>query len=316
MRTFTLPASDGVALQVNQWSADQPPRAALLLIHGMSEHGARYAELGQALAARGIALYAPDLRGHGVTGQRQGLLGHYADHDGWRRVLEDLHQLELHLRACHPQVPLLLFGHSMGSYLAQAYLLRHGAGFAGAVLSGSNYQSPALYRLGRLVARLERWRQGPHGRSALLEWLTFGAFNKAFRPNRTRHDWLSRDPASVDAYLADPLCGFRCTNQLWIDLFGGLLEITPVANLAQIPHDLPLLVIGGERDPVSDGRRQLDLVDALRRAGLERVSAQLYPDARHELLHETNRADVIAFLLDWLEAALANRQSCHPKEIA
>ena len=158
--------------------------------------------------------------------------------------------------------------------------------------------------------------EGTPERYRLLEWLTFGTFNKAFRPNRTRHDWLSRDPASVDAYLADPLCGFRCTNQLWIDLFGGLLEITPVANLAQIPHDLPLLVIGGERDPVSDGRRQLDLVDALRRAGLERVSAQLYPDARHELLHETNRADVIAFLLDWLEAALANRQSCHPKEIA
>ena len=231
--------------------------------------------------------------------------------DGYLEALRALKQLD-----SVDADRVYLFGHSMGSYLAQAYLLRHGAGFAGAVLSGSNYQSPALYRLGRLVARLERWRQGRHGRSALLEWLTFGAFNKAFRPNRTRHDWLSRDPASVDAYLADPLCGFRCTNQLWIDLFGGLLEITPVANLAQIPHDLPLLVIGGERDPVSDGRRQLDLVDALRRAGLERVSAQLYPDARHELLHETNRADVIAFLLDWLEAALANRQSCHPKEIA
>ena len=316
MRTFTLPASDGVAIQVHQCGGEQPVRAALLLIHGMSEHAARYAEFGAALAARGIALYAPDLRGHGATGHAQGLLGHFADHDGWQRVLQDLHALEGLIRERHPGVPLLLFGHSMGSYLAQAYLQRHGAGFAGAVLSGSNYQPVALYRLGQLVARLERWRQGPTGRSDLLEALTFGAFNRAFRPTRTSHDWLSRDPAAVDAYLGDPLCGFRCTNQLWIDLFGGLREITPLASLARIPHDLPLLVIGGERDPVSAGRRQLDLADALRRAGLERVSARLYPDARHELLHETNRADVIAFLLDWLEAALAARQSCHPKEIA
>ena len=316
MRTFTLPASDGVAIQVHQCGGDPPVRAALLLIHGMSEHAARYAEFGAALAARGIVLYAPDLRGHGATGRAQGLLGHFADHDGWQRVLQDLHELESLIRERHPGVPLLLFGHSMGSYLAQAYLLRHGAGFAGAVLSGSNYQPVALYRLGQWVARLERWRQGPTGRSDLLEALTFGSFNRSFRPNRTGHDWLSRDPAEVDAYLADPLCGFCCTNQLWIDLFGGLMEITPVANLARIPRDLPLLVIGGERDPVSAGRRQLDLADALRRAGLLQVSTQLYPDARHELLHETHRADVTAYLLDWLEAALATQRSSPSKEIA
>lgn len=315
MRTFTLQTSDGLALQVHHSSARQPVRAALLLIHGMSEHAARYAAFGEVLTAAGIEFYAPDLRGHGLTGRQQGLLGHFADHEGWQRVLADLHELETLIRSRHPQTPLLLLGHSMGSYLAQAYLMRHGCGFAGAVLSGSNYQSALLYHLGRLVARLEAWRQGPTGRSALLEALTFGSFNRAFRPNRTGHDWLSRDTAEVDAYLADPLCGFRCTNQLWVDLLGGLLEITPIANLARIPHGLPLLVIGGERDPVSAGQRQLDLADALRRAGLQHVSVQLYPDARHELLHETNREEVMAFLLDWLEAALA-RQFRPTKEIA
>lgn len=316
MRTFTLQASDGVAVQVHQWSGDAPARAVLLLVHGMSEHAARYAAFGEALAPHGIEVYAPDLRGHGLTGSQQGIFGHFAKRDGWQRVLADLRELEGLIRERHPDTPLLLFGHSMGSYFAQAYLMRHGDGFAGAVLSGSNYQPVALYRLGRWVARLECRRQGPTGRSALLAALTFGSFNRAFRPNRTGHDWLSRDPAEVDAYLADPLCGFRCTNQLWVDLFGGLMEITPVSNLTRITHDLPLLVIGGERDPVSAGRRQLDLADALRRAGLLQVSTQLYPDARHELLHETHRADVTAYLLDWLEAALASQQSRHVKEIA
>ena len=315
MPTFSFRASDEVAVHVHQWRGNPPARAVLMLIHGMSEHAGRYAEFGEALAARGIDLYAPDLRGHGVTGTRQGVLGHFAAHNGWHRVLADLRELEQLIRERHPNTPLLLFGHSMGSYLAQAYLMHHGDGFAGAVLSGSNYQPVALYRLGQQVARLECWRQGPTGRSAVLEALTFGSFNRAFRPARTHHDWLSRDPAEVDAYLADPLCGIRCTNQLWVDLFGGLQEITPVANLARIPHDLPLLVIGGERDPVSAGRRQLDLADALRRAGLLQINTQLYPDARHELLHETHRAEVIAYLLDWLEAALATQQSRHAKEI-
>lgn len=315
MHTFPLRASDGVVVQVHHWRG-APARAVLLLVHGMSEHAGRYAAFGEALAARSIEVYAPDLRGHGATGAAQGLMGHFAERDGWRRVLADLAELEALIRQRHPETPLLLFGHSMGSYFAQAHLMRQGGGFAGAVLSGSNYQSAALYGLGRLVARLECWRQGPTGRSALLEALTFGSFNRAFRPNRTGHDWLSRDPAEVDAYVADPLCGFRCTNRLWVDLFGGLREITPVRNLARIPHDLPLLVIGGERDPVSDGRRQLDLADALRRAGLRHVTTQLYPDARHELLHEIHRADVTAFLLDWLEAALAGRQSRPTKEIA
>lgn len=316
MRTFPLQASDGIAIQVHHWRDDRPAKAVLLLIHGMSEHAARYAAFGEALAARGIELYAPDLRGHGATGAAQGVMGHFAERDGWQRVLADLEALEAFLREQHPGVPLLLFGHSMGSYLAQAHLMRHGAGFAAAVLSGSNYQPVALYRLGQLVARLECLRQGKTGRSALVEALTFGSFNRAFRPSRTRYDWLSRDPASVDAYIADPLCGFRCTNGLWVDLFGGLQTITPVDALARIPHTLPVLVIGGERDPVSDGRRQLDLAEALRRAGLRHVTTQLYLDARHELLHETHRADVTAFLLDWLEAALAGRQSCHHKEIA
>lgn len=316
MRTFSLQTSDGVAVEVHHWGDNVPERAALILLHGMSEHAGRYAAFGEALAAQGIALYAPDLRGHGITGTRQGILGHFAERNGWERVLADVRELESYIREHYPAKPLLLFGHSMGSYLAQAYLMRHGEGFAGAVLSGSNYQPTFLYKAGRLVAHLERWRQGPQGQSALVEWLTIGSFNRHFRPARTRHDWLSRDSAEVDAYVADPLCGFRCTNQFWIDLFGGLQEITPVANLARIPHDLPVLVIGGESDPVSAGRRQLDLADALKRAGLLQVNTQLYPDARHEVLHETHRAEVTAYLLDWFEAALVQHQSRHAKEIA
>jgi alpha-beta hydrolase superfamily lysophospholipase len=252
-------------------------------------------------------MYAPDLRGHGKTAEN-GTLGHFADDDGWCKVVGDLASLNQHIGQQHPGVPIVLLGHSMGSYIAQAYLLHHSASLYGAVLSGSNFQPVALYRAARQIARLERLRQGPKGRSALIEWLSFGSFNKKFKPARTSFDWLSRDPAEVDKYANDPLCGFRCTNQFWIDLLGGLQQISKASNLAQIDPGLPLLVIGGECDPVSEGKRLKDLADALRAAGSQSLQLKIYPQARHELFNESNRDEVTADVLSWIAQALSHRR--------
>ena len=314
-RTFWLDSSDGMPLHVNHWPLEHAPRAVLMLAHGMAEHSARYARLAAALNLQGIEVYGHDQRGHGLTAQH-GQLGHFADQNGWSRVVEDLATLNHHIRQQHPQVPIFLLGHSMGSYIAMAYLMRHSSSVHGAILSGSNYQPLALYKVARLIACLERWRQGRRGHSALIEKLSFGTFNKAFEPSRTAFDWLSRDEDEVDRYIADPLCGFRCSNQLWLDLLGGLQQITPVAHLAQIDPHLPLLIIGGERDPVSQGRRLNDLAGAFGRSGHVRTQLKIYPSARHELLNERNRDDVVHDLIAWLDHALATRstsaQEHHP----
>mgnify|MGYP000532323731 CR=1 FL=1 len=138
------------------------------------------------------------------------------------------------------------------------------------------------------------------------------SFNKAFKPNRTTFDWLSRDPVEVDSYIADPLCGFRCTNQLWIDLLGGLEGISNIKQLSQIDPGLPLLVIGGDCDPVSAGKRLNDLAGALKVAGLKNVELKIYPGARHELLNETNRDEVTRYLINWLDKALVFRRMQKP----
>ena len=238
------------------------------------------------------------------------MLGHYADTDGWNKVVGDLASLNHHIRQQHPRAPIFLLGHSMGSYIGMAYLMQHSCSLQGAILSGSNYQPLPLYKVAGLIARFERWRLGPTGRSRLIDFLSFGSFNKAFKPNRTGFDWLSRDPAEVDKYVHDPLCGFVCTTQLWCDLMDGFQQITPVHNLAQIDSDLPLLVIGGERDPVSQGKRLGDLAGALRSAGIKDVELKIYPEARHELLNESNRDEVTAYLHDWLDRALAHSRQC------
>ena len=311
-QAFWLNSTDAAPLYVNRWYSEQPPKALLMVAHGMAEHSGRYARLAEALVAQGFELYAHDQRGHGKTAEH-GTLGHYADANGWSLVVNDLASLNHHMRQQHPHAPIFLLAHSMGSYIGQAYLMQHSSSLQGAILSGSNYQPAALYRAGQLLARFERWRQGPKGLSALLEFASFGSFNKAFKPNRTAFDWLSRDPAEVDKYVNDPLCGFRCSNQLWVDLLGGLQHITSLKNLAQIDSSLPLLVIGGACDPVSNGTRQQDLANALSAAGNRHVQAKIYPDARHELLNESNRDEVTAYLIDWLHQALGQQRQPTPQ---
>ncbi|SDH44913.1 alpha/beta hydrolase [Pseudomonas abietaniphila] len=301
---FWLDASDHTRLYVNAWMPLTSPRAVVMLSHGMAEHSGRYARLGAALTDAGFALYAHDQRGHGRTAAN-GVLGHYADRDGWNTVVGDLASLSASIGQRHPDVPVFLLGHSMGSYIAQAYLLHHSASVQGAVLSGSNFQPVSLYRSAAVIARLERWRQGARGRSAIIEFLSFGSFNKAFKPVRTPFDWLSRDQEEVDKYVNDPLCGFRCTNQFWLDMLGGLQQISKKSNLAQIDKSLPLLIIGGECDPVSEGKRLKDLAGALTDTDHALVTLKLYPQARHEILNETNREEVTHDLLAWLEQALS-----------
>jgi len=308
--TFWLEANDRSGLFVNQWLPAGTPKAMVLLAHGMAEHSGRYARLGETLGDAGFGLYAHDQRGHGKTAER-GTLGYFADNDGWCAVVSDLASLSRHIGQAHPGVPIFLLGHSMGSYIAQAYLMHHSASLQGAILSASNFQPVALYRAASLIARFERLRQGPKGRSALIEWLSFGSFNKTFKPNRTAYDWLSRDPVQVDAYASDPLCGFRCTNQLWIDLLGGLQQISKASNLAQIDPGLPLLIMGGECDPVSEGKRLTDLATALRKAGNRQLQLNLYPQARHELFNETNRDEVMADVIEWLNQALSRNRPSH-----
>ena len=305
--TFWLTANDHSRLYVNQWLPDAPPKALIMVSHGMAEHGGRYVRLAEALCGAGYGVFALDQRGHGRTAD-EGTLGLFAEQDGWNKVVGDLASLNQHIGQQQPGVPIILLGHSMGSYITQAYLLHHSASLHGAVLSGSNFQPVALYRAARLITRAERLRQGLRGRSALIEFLSFGSFNQAFKPNRTAFDWLSRDPDEVDRYLQDPLCGFRCTNQLWFDLLGGLQQISKASNLAQIDPGLPILVIGGECDPVSEGKRLKSLAHALREAGCQNLQLNIYPQARHEVFNETNRDEVTADVLTWLDQALTLRR--------
>ncbi|WP_419835554.1 alpha/beta hydrolase [Endozoicomonas atrinae] len=289
-------------IPVYQWLAEKNPKAVIHISHGMAEHGPRYQELAEQLTMRGFHVYAHDHRGHGATiiqGQTSNQ-GHFGNHDGWNNVVQDLKLVVDHILAQHPSLPCFLLGHSMGSYILQSYLSRHNPKISGVILSGSNFVAKPLLLLGRLVAKLETLRQGIMGYSPVIHQLTFAGYNSSFKPNMTEFDWLSRNPELVKQYVRDPLCGFRCSNQLWYDLFGGLQEICSKNTLKKINHQLPILIMGGDRDPVSAPDGLKDLQKALINSGHSNTTLMLYPDARHELFHETNNKEVIDQLCVWL----------------
>jgi alpha-beta hydrolase superfamily lysophospholipase len=223
-------------------------------------------------------------------------------------VLGDIHQLNGIARKENPNVPVVVMGHSMGSFFVQNLMFAHPEDLDAAVLSGTTGKPPAIAKIGIYVARLERKRVGARGTSGLLHEMGFGAFNKPFKPARTALDWLSRDPLEVDKYVADKRCGFVASTQLWIDLLGGLDFIAKPDNQRKIRKDLPVYIFSGARDPVGDmGKGPMSLIAAYRAAGLTNIEHKIYPDARHETLNETNRDDVVRDLLAFLERALAAR---------
>jgi alpha-beta hydrolase superfamily lysophospholipase len=301
--TFLLDTHDAYPVVVHHWEPRAPARGVVNLAHGMAEHASRYGYLAEALIDAGYAVYAEDHRGHGETAASPDDLGFLAEHRGWATVLDDLHRVTLRARADHPDAPLFLLGHSMGSFLAQQYLFTFPTEIDGLVLSGPKGPMGQLAGAGALAARAERRRLGPHGRSQLLDTLSFGAYNKPFEPVRTRFDWLSRDPAQVDAYVDDPRCGFLATTQFYLDLFAGLGVIGQLDRLRQGARtDLPVYVFAGTEDPVGGTEGVTQLVEHYAMAGMTEVRQRLYDGGRHEMLNEINRDEVIGELLGWLGA--------------
>lgn len=299
-------ADDGKKLALRIWRPKAGPKAILHIAHGMAEHSGRYRAFAERLTDAGFAVFAGDHRGHGLTIEAPEEQGYFADQNGWRRVLDDLWLINRQAAGSYPGLPIFLFGHSMGSFMTQQFITEHGEALAGAVLCASNGKPGALAAIGLWLAKLERLRLGRRGHSKLLNKMSFGEFNKRFQPARTDFDWLSRDPAAVDAYIADPLCGFICTTGLWCDLLAALPGLTVPKRLTAVPKNLPVLVIAGRADPVSAGTRGLlSLLQAYDNVGLRQVKSIFYDGARHELLNETNADGVMQDILDWLGQAQA-----------
>lgn len=304
--TFTLDGDDGQQLFAYRWLPDDGrPRAIVQIAHGASEHSARYRRLAEALTAAGYGAYAADHRGHGRTAADFGRFG-VARPGGWAAIVEDLHTLTEKIRAEHPGVAVVLFGHSMGSMMGQAYLQRWSSDLAAAVLSGTTGGSVLdEAMLDGIVAMGQG--EGADQPSEVFAAM-FAGFNEPFAASgggdlATGFEWLSRNHQEVLRYVEDPWCGEPLSNGFVADMMSGMNATWSGDGEASIRKDLPVYVFGGDHDPVggTEADSVKELVARYEALGMADVTLRLYPDGRHEMLNETNRADVEADLIAWLD---------------
>jgi alpha-beta hydrolase superfamily lysophospholipase len=282
---FSFNSEDGLEIAYYRWRAPGKAAGIVQIAHGMGEHALRYAHVAEFLNQLGYHVFANDHRGHGRSAKGRESLGDFGS-GGWNGLVADMATLTQLARTREGGLPVILLGHSMGSFAAQQYVLDHSAMIAGLVLSGS--------------AAVDKLAIDPSQDADLT------AFNRGFEPARTQHDWLSRDPAAVDAYEADPLCGFGINKNAMATMVASAIRLIDPAALAQIRKDLPIYILAGDKDPINHDLEWLKpLAERYRAAEIANVSEKYYTNGRHEMLNETNRDEVLRDLAGWLQKAIA-----------
>lgn len=280
---------------------DGKPRAVVQIAHGIAEHIDRYRPFMEFLADNGFVAAGNDHLGHGKSIRVPEEQGFFAEKDGWWRVVDDMDKLHDIMSKEYPELPYVLFGHSMGSFLTRTYLIKHPDKYDGVILSGTGHQSPALVLGGNAAASVMAKLNGAMGDGAKLDSLAFGTYLNKIENPRTKFDWLSRDAEQVDKYIADPLCGFVGKIGLYRDMMQGIKFITDKKNIAQMNKEKPVYFMSGNGDPVGDyGKGVERAYNAFCDAGLHDVFMRLYPGGRHEMLNETNKEQVYQDILNWL----------------
>ncbi len=304
MKEFYFPVRNNTRIHCCQWVPEGKPRGILQLVHGIAEYAARYDELAKVFTDHGFVVVGEDHMGHGGSISKDIPQGCFAE--GWLTAVSDTYRLMQMTKEEYPDLPYVIYGHSMGSFMTRTLLYTYpDAGLKAAVLSGTGWMPKLVLKSGRAVCRMEG-RKGMNETSATVDRLMFGSYNKGYENPRTPFDWLSRDDAEVDKYIADPLLGFSASVGLSYEMLGGMLMNEDKKNLEKMPKDLPVLFVSGDKDPVGgNGKGVTQAYEAFKAAGMKDVTLKLYPGGRHEMHNETNRAELHADVLAFLDRVLS-----------
>lgn len=300
--SFWFIASDDCELYIQKWEIGLAEAKAVILIsHGMTEHIGRYDHLASHFNKQGFIVYGDDHRGHGKTGEKQGQLGFIAESNGFDRMVEDTHDLIQYIKKEHPSLPIFIYGHSMGSFIARNYIQKYSHEVAGVILSGSGFFPEKSSRLGLEIATL----QEPRKESTLMNNLVFGNYNNKIVERLTSFDWLTRDSKVVEEYVTDPLSGYVPSAGFFVDLLTGILTMQDEEKNKGIRKDLPILFISGDADPVGNySKGVFKAAESYAKADIENILVAVYPEARHELHNELNKQEVFRFINQWISKQL------------
>jgi alpha-beta hydrolase superfamily lysophospholipase len=284
------------------------PKAIVQIIHGMAEHMGRYEEFARYLASNGFAVYLHDHPGHGEAAAAENRLGIIPNRRGWLVMLENTRTLYTHIRRNKPEMPLFLFGHSMGTVLARHFLAVYPVYLKGLILSSPVDASPWLMKISRLILTTLCRIQGPQKKNRWFNKLFYHNFNRHFNPRPTPYEWISSSREETDAYTADELCGFDCSNAFYNNLFKGMAAMKKSQQNLKYRKTLPLLIFSGQQDPAGNfGKIAIRIHQDFYQQRFQNLTVKIF-DGRHEQLHEKHKEQVFFFMEDWMNECLLKKK--------
>jgi len=302
-KEFNLTMRDGHKSYMYKWEPEDDNKVVgvVQIVHGSCEHSKRYIDFANFLTNNSYIVYSCDLRGHGLSVSRKEDLGYFGEKNGWRDLVDDLHEVTEFIKKEQPDLKVFMLGHSMGSFLARQYGIVYGESINGIIATGTAHNSRFVLRLGRFLAERDIKKNGGKLKNELLNKMSYDSFNNEFKPIRTNKDWLTRDEKIVDKYIEDKLCNFVFTSAGFRDMFEGLLFITDKNNIKNTSKNLPILLLSGENDPVgNNGKMVKKAFKEYKKCGVTNIKIKLYEGMRHEILYEIEKEEVYEDILTWL----------------
>lgn len=299
-------ADDGTKIYYFKWIPEKEITGIVLIAHGMAEHSERYDDFANFLNKNSFAVFANDHRGHGKTAGSTDKVGFVSGENGWEIMVKDFLKMKEEAKKQCPAKPLFALGHSMGTFIIRDIALNNDEYFSGdlrgIILSGTGCGLGLMGQIGKLIFKSEISKRGADGKSRLLHDMSFGKYNKNFRPNRTEYDWLSSNNDNVNKYIEDPYCGSVFSASFFRDLAGGIEKVNNFKNIKSFNRNLPVLLISGEKDPVGNFTKGVKRVyrDYVR-IGVSDIQMKFYEGFRHEILNETGKEKVYEDVLDWIK---------------
>ena len=284
-----------------EWIPEEAPRAVIQICHGMAEYIERYDDFAEFLSLNGYYVVGHDHLGHGESISSSDKLGFFREKNGNEYVLTDIHNLRVQTQEKYPELPYIIMGHDMGSFLVRQYIGVYGAGLSGAIVMGTSEQPTAILRVGKAIIRVLAFCFNWNYRSPLVDNMVVGAYDKHFANEEDGSNWLSRNPEIVRKYQHDPKCGYMFTVNAYYHMFAGMIKMNQQEKEGKMPKRLPILLISGKKDPVGNfGKGVKKVYKKYKECGMQDVQMKLYPDDRHEILNELDRKAVFIDIWKWL----------------
>lgn len=303
---------DGTALHIYQWKPEDIKQAkgVVQLVHGSAEHAKRYDDFAKYLVQNGYIVIADDHRGHGKTAQSKKDLGFFAEEEGWEIIIDDLAEVTNLSKKLYPKLPIVMFGHSMGSFMVRHYIIKYGANLKAAVICGTAYHPQMLLKFSKMIAKHHQKKYGAKEKDQMVYNLSYAKFNKRFKKEGTTGvEWISTDKKVQNEFKNDPLTGQVFSTSAFKDMFAGLLFINKQKNINKAPKDLPIFLIAGANDPVGNFGKGVKKVFKRFKKHHTKVDMKLYPNCRHEILNEVIKQEVYQDILTFYNQALEDSQT-------